>query len=76
MASKTEPIYVTGEVSRAGTFPLEDREYFGHANPGDGGAEGGGYATLGLRAVNDGAQRAEIPVNLRDVLQGRANDFR
>lgn len=78
VASKTEPIYVTGEVSRAGAFPLEDREYFTAtqilAMAGAGPAADIANAKV-LRAVNDGAQRAEIPLNLRDVLQGRANDF-
>ncbi len=78
VAAKTEPIYVTGEVSRTGAFPLEDREFFTATQilAMAGAAPTADIANARvLRAVNDGAQRAEIPVNLQDVLQGRANDF-
>lgn len=78
IASKIEPIYVTGEVSRGGALPLEDREYLTATQV---------LSLVGivptsdiakakvLRAVHDTAQRAEIPLNLDDVMAGRANDF-
>lgn len=78
IASKNEPIYVAGEVARGGPVPLEDREYLTATQV---------LSLVGmiptsdiakakvLRAVQDTAQRAEIPVNLEDVMGGRANDF-
>lgn len=78
VASKTEPVYVTGEVSRSGAFPLEDREYFtatqilSMAGPGPNADMAGAKV---LRAVQDSSQRAEIALNLNEIFSGKQNDF-
>lgn len=78
VATKAEPIYVTGEVGRIGPIPLEDREFMTATQVmsmvGMGPTSDIANAKI-LRPVHDGAQRAEIPVDLTAVLQGRANDF-
>jgi len=78
VAGKVEPVYVTGEVGRSGAFPLEDREYItatqlmALTSP----TPSADLASAKiLRPVQDGGQRAEIALNLSDVLKGRANDF-
>ncbi|MFZ5926794.1 MAG: polysaccharide biosynthesis/export family protein [Acidobacteriota bacterium] len=78
VAMKLEPVYVTGEVARSGAFPLEDREHLTAAQI-LAMAGAGPLADLEkarvLRVVGDTSQRAEIPVNLRAIFQGKANDF-
>lgn len=78
VASKLEPVYVTGEVARSGAFPLEDREHLTAAQI-LAMAGAGPLADLEkarvLRVVGDTSQRAEIPVNIREIFQGKANDF-
>ncbi|GIU78020.1 MAG: hypothetical protein KatS3mg005_1258 [Bryobacteraceae bacterium] len=78
VAMKLEPVYVTGEVARSGAFPLEDREHLTAAQI-LAMAGAGPMADLEkarvLRVVGDTSQRAEIPVNLQAVFQGKANDF-
>ncbi len=78
VATKLEPVYVTGEVARSGAFPLEDREHLTAAQI-LAMAGAGPLADLEkarvLRVVGDTSQRAEIPVNLREIFQGKANDF-
>jgi polysaccharide biosynthesis/export protein len=78
VATKAEPIYVTGEVGRGGPIPLEDREFMTATQVlsmvGVGPTSDIAKARI-LRPVHDGAQRAEIPVDLAAVMQGRANDF-
>ncbi len=78
VAMKLEPVYVTGEVARSGAFPLEDREHLTAAQilamAGAGPAADLEKARV-LRVVGDTSQRAEIPVNLRAIFQGKANDF-
>lgn len=78
VATKAEPIYVTGEVGRGGPIPLEDREYMTATQVmslvGVGPTSDIARARV-LRPINEGAQRAELPVDLQAVMQGRANDF-
>lgn len=78
VATKAEPIYVTGEVGRGGPIPLEDREFMTATQVmsmvGAGPNSDLANAKI-LRPVQDGALRAEIPVNLADIMAGRANDF-
>jgi protein involved in polysaccharide export with SLBB domain len=78
VASKTEPVYVTGEVSRSGAFALEDREYLtatqilSLAGPGPNADMAKAKV---LRPVQDSTQRAEIPLDLNKVFSGQVNDF-
>lgn len=78
VASKLEPVYVTGDVARSGAFPLEDREYLSAtqivAMAGVGPSADLTRARV-LRPVQDSSQRAEIEINLKDILRGKANDF-
>jgi polysaccharide biosynthesis/export protein len=78
IATKNEPIYVAGQVARAGAFPLEDREFLSATQilALAGAMPNADIANAKvLRPVQDTAQRAEIHLNLLDVVAGRANDF-
>lgn len=78
VAMKLEPVYVTGEVARSGAFPLEDREYLTAAQilaMAGAGPNADLEKARVLRLVGDSSQRAEIPLNLREIFNGKANDF-
>ena len=78
VAMKLEPVYVTGEVARSGAFPLEDREYLTAAQilaMAGAGPNADLEKARVLRVVGDSSQRAEIPLNLREIFNGKANDF-
>lgn len=78
IALKLEPVYVAGEVARSGAFPLEDRDYLSSAQilamAGAGPAADLENVRV-LRVVGDSSQRAEIIINMKDILRGKANDF-
>lgn len=78
IALKLEPVYVAGEVARSGAFPLEDRDYLSAAQilamAGAGPAADLENVRV-LRVVGDSSQRAEIIINIKNILRGKANDF-
>jgi polysaccharide export outer membrane protein len=74
-----EMIYVSGEVMRTGGYDLNDRDSLGVTQvivmSGGFSREAKPEAAVVLRPVLYTARRAEIPVNLKLVLAGKANDF-
>jgi protein involved in polysaccharide export with SLBB domain len=72
-------IYVSGEVMRTGGYDLNDRDSLGVTQvivmSGGFSREAKPEAAVVLRPVLYTARRAEIPVNLKLVLAGKANDF-
>jgi polysaccharide export outer membrane protein len=78
-AERAEVVYVTGAVIKEGGIPLEERETLTvlKALALSGGAQPNAKLKQGkvLRQVMDSSRRAEIPVNLNDIREGRANDF-
>jgi polysaccharide export outer membrane protein len=74
-----EMIYVSGEVMRTGGYELNDRDSLGVTQvivmSGGFSREAKPEAAVVLRPVLYTARRAEIPVNLKLVLAGKANDF-
>jgi polysaccharide export outer membrane protein len=76
---RSEMIYVAGQFGKVGGFELDDRESLSVAQLV---ALAGGLskdASPGkarvLRPVMNTSQRAEIPINIKDILAGKANDF-
>ena len=72
-------VYLTGEVLRAGAFELVDRDSVGVAELI---SQAGGFSREAapdkskvLRQILNGSKRAEIPVNLVSILDGRTVDF-
>ncbi|MDX1983293.1 MAG: polysaccharide biosynthesis/export family protein [Bryobacteraceae bacterium] len=74
-----EMVYVSGEVGKGGAFPLTDRDSISVmqilALIGGLGPNADPANARILRPVLDSARRAEIPVNLKAVMQGTANDM-
>ena len=79
-AQRTEMVYVSGEVAKIGGFELTDREYLTVTQllslAGGVSKEGDASKARILRPVLDTNRRAELPVNIKEVLRGRASDFR
>ena len=73
-----ELVYVVGEVTKAGGFVLADRETFSvlQALSMAGGLtrEAAPQHARILRETETGAKRTEIPVNVKDILSGKAKD--
>jgi polysaccharide export outer membrane protein len=75
---KADMIYVVGAVKRAGGFPLNEKEHISVLQAvslaeGLEKVAGAKHARI-LRQSVAGAERAEIPVNVKDILEGRAKD--
>lgn len=78
-AGKAEMVYVNLPNAKAGAYPLEDREYLsvlqvlslagGLDNSAD------PEKALILRPILNTSRRAEIPVNLKAILEGKQNDY-
>jgi polysaccharide export outer membrane protein len=77
--ARVESVYVTGQVMKGGSFGLEDRESLTVtqilALSGGLGPDANPEKALVLRPVMNTARRAEIPLNVKSILEGRANDF-
>lgn len=78
-ANKLEAVYVIGDLGRIGPLPVPER---GTLSLTQVLALSGGLAPTAkpskatiLRAVGNSARRAEIPIDIKQVLAGRANDF-
>ncbi len=74
-----EMVYVSGEAGKSGAFPLNDKDSISIVQLL---ALSGGFSPNAapekakiLRPVLDTARRAEIPVDLRAVMRGQANDM-
>jgi len=76
---KVELVYVTGDLQKTGAFPLDDREYLSItqvvALAGGLGPDAAPRKARVLRPVLNSAKRSEIPVDLKRILEGKANDF-
>jgi polysaccharide export outer membrane protein len=75
---KADLVYVVGAVHRAGGFPLAEKEQISVLQAVSL-AEGldrvaGAKNSRILRQSSPGAERTEIPVNVQEILEGRAND--
>lgn len=78
-ANKLEAVYVLGDLGRVGPVPVPERGTLSLTqvlalSGGLGPTAKASKATI-LRAVGSSARRAEIPVDIKQVLAGRANDF-
>jgi polysaccharide export outer membrane protein len=75
---RAEMVYVTGEVGRVGAFELQERDSMSviQALTLAGGLTQAADAKTAriLRPIMDTSRRAEIPLNLQRVLQGRDSD--
>lgn len=76
---RAEMVYVAGQVMRAGAFPLNERENMSvlEALTLAGGADrlAAPQHSRILRRSSTGRDRTEIPVNLKKVAQGQAEDI-
>jgi polysaccharide export outer membrane protein len=74
-----ELIYVTGEGIRSGAFPLSDKDSLSVMQivAMSGGLTSGaeGEKAKVMRQVLSTARRSEIPLNVADIMTGKANDF-
>lgn len=72
-------VFVSGAVGRPGSYPLEDRDSISVvqllALAGGVGPEALPAEAKVLRPVLDTARRAEVPINLALIMNGRAADF-
>jgi polysaccharide export outer membrane protein len=77
--SREEMVFVSGEVGKVGGVPLEEREFISvtQALSISGGLthEADAEKARVLRPILNTSKRAEIPVNLKLVLAGRADDY-
>ena len=77
--SREEMVFVSGEVGKVGGVPLEEREFISvtQALSISGGLTHDADAEKArvLRPILSTSKRAEIPVNLKLVLAGRADDY-
>lgn len=78
-ATKLEAVYVLGDMGRVGPVPVPERGTLSLTqvlalSGGLGPTARASRATI-LRAIGTSARRAEIPVDIKQVLAGRANDF-
>src|SRR5947209_3686623 len=78
-ASKSELVFVSGEVTHVGGFSLDDRDSFSTVQlltlAGGLTKEADPSRARILRPIMDTNRRAEIPINLSHILAGRGNDF-
>jgi polysaccharide export outer membrane protein len=75
---KAELIYVVGSVHRSGGFPLNEKEHISVLQAvslaeGLDAVNGARHARI-LRQSTPGEERIEIPVNVTEILAGRAKD--
>jgi len=75
---KAELIYVVGSVHRSGGFPLNEKEHISVLQAislaeGLDAVNGARHARI-LRQSTPGEERTEIPVNVTEILAGRAKD--
>lgn len=75
---KAELVYVVGSVHRSGGFPLNEKEHISVLQAvslaeGLDSVNGATHARI-LRQAAPGEERAEIPVNVSEILAGRAKD--
>jgi polysaccharide biosynthesis/export protein len=76
---RAEPVYVAGEVARPGVLDLGERDYLTVTQAL---TMAGGFTRDAkrsdvrvLRPILDTNRRAEIPINLTGIYEGRVNDF-
>ena len=78
-AERAELVYISGEVIRAGSYELGDRSYITVTQAlvmaGGLGRDAAVERAKVLRPVLDTSRRAEIALNVKEILNGRANDF-
>lgn len=78
-AATAEMIYISGEVARAGAFELHERQSLSVTQllsmAGGVGPNAAPDKAKVLRAVMDTNRRAEIPLDVKRILSGQANDF-
>jgi len=78
-AERAEMVYINGEVVKVGTLELGERPSISvsQAITMSGGLNRDAKPENSrvLRPILDTSRRAEIPVNVKDILHGRANDF-
>ena len=76
---RAEMVYVNGEVGKVGGFELGERDSISItqliAIAGGLGREAAPHRARILRPVLNTSRRAEIPIHLGRILEGRANDF-
>jgi polysaccharide export outer membrane protein len=75
---RAEMVYVTGEVGRVGAFDLQERDSMSVIQAltlaGGLAPDADPKTARILRPIMDTSRRAEIPLNLQRVLQGRDSD--
>jgi polysaccharide export outer membrane protein len=73
-------VFLTGEVMRPGSFELAERDSFGVTElismAGGLGRDAAPAKTKILRPILNGSRRAEIPVDVKNILDGGLADFR
>ena len=78
-ASTEEMVYITGQVGKVGGIPLVDKDSISViqalAVSGGIGAGAKPEKAVILRPILDSARRAEIPLDVKAILAGKANDF-
>ena len=78
-AEKADPIYLTGEIGKIGGLEIGDHESLtvmqAVAMSGGLTREANGEQARVLRQVLDTNRRAEIPVNVKGIMEGRERDF-
>ena len=72
-------VFLTGEVLRPGSFELAERDSFGMTElislAGGLGRDAAPAKTKILRPILNGTRRAEIPVDVKSIMDGRLADF-
>lgn len=78
-AVRVEAVYVTGEAGRTGAYPLEERQSLSILQVL---SMSGGFTEFAaptkariLRPILNTTKRAEIPIDLKSVLEGRTRDI-
>lgn len=78
-ANRAEPVYVEGEVNKVGGIELVERDSISAtqliAMAGGLGRDAAPDKARILRPVLNTSRRAEIPVDLKKILEGKATDF-
>jgi polysaccharide export outer membrane protein len=76
---RSEMVYVGGELNKVGSFELEDRESLSVVQlvslAGGLTKEAAPTQARILRPLLGSSQRAEIPVNIKDIMAGKTGDF-
>jgi polysaccharide biosynthesis/export protein len=78
-AERAEMIYVSGEVTRVGAIEMGERKLISVsqaiAMSGGLGQDAAPTKARVLRPILDTSRRAEIPLNISDIMSGKVNDF-